>query len=203
MWARRELPHPELVQAAESLSAPLTQLDDRLQAHAEHPGIAALRAQVFPHGLHHVLDLPPQALRLALEPMLTALHSPTHQPYVQTARLCTIVAEVAEGSRRLSASADRTPEDLDDERIDIHHHLGLLFVRAFAVCWSDHPVHIRCRTRLIDAWSRARPRPNQPWSDDTEVIEPVPPTPAPPRPLSEVRGTPPPVRVMVGSACAG
>lgn len=198
-WAHPDHTPPAVVDAAASLVPHLVHVDDRLRQHAAHPGIAALHQRALPHGLAHILDLPPGPMALQVEAALTVLASPVHRAYIETAHLEAPVRALTRLHACLRTRLDTHapgPIALDDRRIDLHHDLGLLWVRLFAACWSDHPRHIRCRTRLLHVWSSCEAR----AAGSQEAVEEGPAAPIQPLSPTTLRPGPPPVRLQVRSA---
>lgn len=160
-WATEGRDPVPLLSAAARLAEPLATIHDRLDQHADHPGISALRAAALPDGLSAVLALPPRARSAAVAKSLTVLLSPAHRPYLETAGLIGAVHTLSRLQRALhAAETDPTAgrDDLEAERIDLHHHLGLLLVRMVAACWSERPAHVRCRSRVLEVWARCSER---------------------------------------------
>ena len=143
---------------ARQIAPHLLHLQRRLDQHRSHPGIEALRQRVFPHGLGHMVGLPPQALTRRLDAVVATLCSPTHHPYIETAGLTTVVHSLAHDHHALQAVLGETqaplsePSVATDERLQ--QELGLLWIRLMAAVWSDHPRHAACRGRLLHIWQR-------------------------------------------------
>jgi hypothetical protein len=179
---------PRAIELAAAFAPHLLSMHRRLSEHGAHPGIAALKQRLFPHGLGHALSLSPAELVHEVDRLLTTLLSAVHTPYTETAGLSATVRALVEAlatlRKHLEATASPTLDSLEACRIDLHHDLGLLFVRLFAACWSDSAEHAACRGRLLNVWATC----------DARSL-PV----APPTSTASVRaiGHPPPVRVRV------
>ena len=153
---------PETERAAHAIAGRITphllRLQRRLDQHRAHPGIEALHQRVLPHGIRHLLGLPPEVLVREVGRALDILSSPAHQPYVQTAGLTIVVRSLGHDHSALQQILRPTqtvsPQQLRTTGIELHHELGLLWIRLMAAAWSESPAHTACRARLLQTWTR-------------------------------------------------
>lgn len=182
--------------AITAIADPLTHIADRLQHHLAHPGVAALQARCMPHGLHHLLSLPAASMVHELRTVVAQLLSPAHQPYVHTARLGPAVGALASGLLHLEQLTrhPHLPRRAEDMlRAELQQELVLLLLRGLAICWSDHPAHVRGRHDLLPLWEACLER-----SDDDSATAaaagPASSRSKPPPDSAPLRMGPPPVR---------